>query len=250
LADLEEYGWPDPDWIEVSGIRQGATRYQGRYAILGGEWSPFWHDAIDLVGMDGLLCRMYDQPEFVDRLLKHIVDFYAEVNRRTFDAAGGAIDIFFMGNDFGGQTGPLMGESMFRRFLVPPLRRLTDLSHDYHLKAMLHCCGGIAQLIPAMLEAGIDGLQAVQPSCAGMDLEVLKSLYGGKLVFNGCIDSQHVLLAGTPSSIRQSVREILAVMKPGGGYIASASHNSILEETPVANVLAMFEAIHEYGAYE
>lgn len=250
LADLENYAWPEPDWLDVRGIREAATRYQGRYAILGGEWSPFWHDAIDLVGMDGLLYRMYDDPEFVDRLLSHVVDFYAEVNRRTFEATGGAIDIFFMGNDFGSQKGPLIGEGLFRRFLVPPLRRLTELSHDYHLKTMLHSCGGFAQLIPAMIEAGIDGIQAIQPSCTGMNPATLKSAYGRKLVFNGCIDSQHVLIAGTPCSIRRSVQAIIDIMKPGGGFIASASHNSILEETPVENVLAMFEAIHEHGDYQ
>ena len=249
LRDLEKYAWPNPDWIDVTCIRDAALRYQGRYAVLGGEWSPFWHDAIDLVGMEGLLYRMYDEPEFVDTLLAHIVDFYVEVNRRTFDAAGGAIDIFFMGNDFGSQMGPLIGENMFRRFLLPSMRRLTNLGHDYSLKVMLHCCGGVAPLIPAMIEAGIDGLQAIQPSCAGMDLAILKSEFGKKLVFNGCIDSQHILIGGTPSLIRQNVQAVIGIMKPGGGFVASASHNSILEETPVENVLAMFDAIHEYGKY-
>ena len=95
---------------------------------------------------------MCDNPALVDALLEHIVDYYVEVSRRIFDAAADLIDIFFIGNDFGAQIGPLIGESQFRRFYLPHLKRLIDLGHDYGLKVLLHCCGGFAPLIPAMIE--------------------------------------------------------------------------------------------------
>jgi uroporphyrinogen decarboxylase len=250
LAQVHQYPWPDPAWMDVSAIRDDALNYQRQYAILGGDWSPFWHDAIDLLGMEELLLKMYDEPELVDALLQHLVDYYAAVSERTFEAAGDAIDIFFIGNDFGSQTGPLVGEGLFRRFLLPHLRRLVDLGHAYRLKVMMHCCGGFAPLIPALVEIGLDGLHAVQPSCLGMDLAKLKADFGDRMVFNGAIDSHHVLIKGTPDSVRARTREVLDIMKPGGGYIAGASHDSILEETPVENVLAMFDAIAEGGRYE
>ena len=168
---------------------------------------------------------------------------------RIFDAAGDVIDIFFFGNDFGGRGGPLIGPDLFTRFFAPHLRRFADLGHRYGLKVMMHCCGGFAPLIPLMIEAGLDGLHAVQPSCAGMDLRGLKRDFGGKILFNGAIDSHRVLIDGTPDSVRAATREVLSIMKPGGGYIAGASHDTILEETPLANVLAMFDAIREFGAY-
>jgi uroporphyrinogen-III decarboxylase len=114
---------------------------------------------------------------------------------------------------------------------------------------MLHCCGGYAPLIPDMIQAGLDGLHAVQPSCRGMDLPRLKSEFGDKILFNGAIDSHHVLINGTPDFVRQKTREVLEAMKPGGGYVAGASHDWILEETPLENVLAMFDAIREFGVY-
>ena len=114
---------------------------------------------------------------------------------------------------------------------------------------MLHCCGGYAPLIPAMIEVGLDGLHAVQPSCTGMDLAALKSAYGGKILFNGAIDSHQVLIRGTPDYVREKTRQVLAIMMPGGGYVAGASHDWILEETPLENVLAMFDAIREFGSY-
>jgi uroporphyrinogen-III decarboxylase len=249
LAEVHDYPWPDPKWMDVSGMRAEVEKYAGQYAILGGDWSPFFHDAIDLLGLENLVWKMYDEPEVVEALLGRIVDYYAAVSQRIFDAAAEVIDIFFIGNDFGSQTGPLVGVPQFQRFFLPHLQRLIDLGHAYGLKVMLHCCGGYAPLIPLMIQAGLNGLHAVQPSCRGMDLPWLKSEFGDKILFNGAIDSHHVLINGTPDSVRNKTREVLEVMKPGGGYVAGASHDWILEETPLENVLAMFDAIRDFGGY-
>jgi len=246
---VHDYAWPDPAWMDVSQIRAEAERYQGEYAILGGDWSPFFHDAIDLLSMEGLYLKMYDEPELVDAVMTHMVDYYFEVSRRIFDAAADAIDVFFIGNDFGGQRGPLLSPDQFRRFILPHLARLIDLGHSYGLKVMLHCCGGIEPLIVPMIRAGLDALHAIQPSCTGMDLATLKREYGRSIVFNGAIDSHHVLIDGTADFVRHKTREVLDIMMPGGGYVAGASHDTILQETPVENVLAMFEAIQEFGQY-
>ena len=247
LADVHEYAWPDPQWIDVSQVRADAEAHRGEYAVLGGAWSPFWHDLIDLLGMENMYLKMYDEPELVDALLEHVVDFYAAVSQNVFDAAADAIDIFFIGNDFGSRMGSLLSEEMFRRFILSHLKRLVDLGHGYGLKVMMHCCGGFAELIPPMIEIGLDGLHAIQPCCRGMDLARLKADFGQRILFNGAIDSQHVLIDGTVASVREQTRQVLDIMKPGGGYVAGASHDTILEETPVENVLAMFDAIREFG---
>ncbi len=249
LKEVHEYPWPDPAWMDVSQIRQEAAQHQGQYAILGGDWSPFFHDLIDLLGMDVFFFKMYDDPELVDTILAYVVDYYAEVTQRIFDQAADLIDIFFIGNDFGGQTGPLMGEKLFRRFVLPHLKRLVDLGHDYDLKVMLHCCGGFYPLIPLMIEIGLDGLQALQPSARDMAPAKLKADFGGKIVMNGCIDTQYVLIEGTPGLTRIKTRDVLEIMMPGGGYVASPSHDYLLPETPLENVLAMYEAVREFGAY-
>ena len=249
LAQVHEYPWPDPGCVDPYGIPAEAEKYKKQYALLGGDWSPFWHDAIDLLGMENLYLKMYDDPPLVDAVFQHIVDFYATANQRILNAASHAIDILFIGNDLGGQTGPLLGPRLFRRYIMPHLRRLADIGHAYGLKVMLHCCGGIAPLIPALIEAGLDGVHAVQPSCTGMDLARLKADFGGKILFNGGIDSQRVLIEGSPSYVRARTREVMKIMMPGGGYVAGASHDTILEETPVENVVAMFDAIQEFGRY-
>jgi uroporphyrinogen-III decarboxylase len=191
---------------------------------------------------------MYDHPETAAALFEKITDFYAEVSARMFEASGKAIDIFFIGNDFGSQTGPLLGLSLFEQFALPSLRRLIDLGHRVGKKVMLHCCGGFRPLIPSMIAAGLDAVHALQPSCQGMEPRALKRDFGDRLVLNGAIDSHHVLIEGTPDSVRRDTRAILDIMAPGGGYIAGASHDWILPETPLENVLAMFDAIREYGS--
>jgi len=249
LDDVHAFSWPDPGWMNVSEIRAEAAAYDGQYAILGGDWSPFWHDLIDLLGMEQMYLKMYDEPGLIDAVLGYIVDYYAAVSRSIFESAADAIDVFFIGNDFGSQRGPLLSEPMFRRFMLSHLARLVELGHEFGLKVMLHCCGGFAPLIPAMIEIGLDGLHALQPCCAGMDPAKLKRDFGDRILLNGAIDSHHVLIEGTPETVREKTRETLDVMKPGGGYVAGASHDTILEETPLENVIAMFETVREYGVY-
>jgi uroporphyrinogen decarboxylase len=250
LQGVHGYLWPDPSDVDVSTIRAQALPYAGQYAILGGSWAPFWHDAIDLMGMENLLCKMYDDPQVVDAVLTHIVDFYFAESVRIFDEAADLIDISFIGNDFGSQQGPLVGEGLFRRFLLPQLKRLIDLGHDYGLKVQLHCCGGFRPLIPALIEAGLDAIHALQPHTRGMDPAELKRDFGHKILLNGCIDSQHVLIEGpSPGFVRARTREILRTMMPGGGYVAGPSHDYVLDETPLENVLAMYDTIREDGRY-
>lgn len=248
IQEIHDYAWPNPEWMDVSHIRDEALQYEDQYAILGGDWSPFWHDALDLLTFKNLSYKMYDNPELVDTLLTHIVDYYFEVSRRIFDAAADVIDIFFIGNDFGGQTGPLIGEKLFRRFFVPHLKRLADLGHDYGLRVLMHCCGGFAPLIPAMIEAGLDGVQALQPTCRGMNPADLKAEFSNKMVLMGAVDTQ-MLIEGTPEQARAETHRVLDIMKPGGGYICSPSHDYLLPETPVENVLALYETVREYGGY-
>ena len=249
LQQVHDYPWPDPRWVDVSQIKGEAASWAKQYAILGGDWSPFWHDAIDLLGMEELFIKMHTEPTVVDALFGHIVDFYCEVNRRVFEAAAGEIDIMFIGNDLGSMTGPLLGPELFQRFLLRHFTRLIDLGHQYGLLVQMHCCGGFAPLIPFLIDAGLDGLHALQPCCRGMDPATLKREFGKRIVLNGAIDSQHVLIEGTPDSVRKQIHALLKIMMPGGGYIAGASHDTILEETPVENVLAMFSAINKFGRY-
>lgn len=246
VKQILDYPWPDPLWVDVSSIKQEADKYNREYAILGGDWSPYWHDAIDLLGMEELYIKMYQYPEVVHTVMDQIVNYYYKVSENIFEAAGNSIDIFFIGNDFGCQTGPLMGVDLFEEFLIPPLKKLIDLGHRFGYKTMLHCCGSFSILLPSMIKAGLDGIHALQPDCYGMDLYELKKKFGSDILLNGGIDSRNVLINGDPDYVRAETKRVLDIMAPGGGYVAGASHDYILGDTPFENVLAMFDTITEY----
>ena len=246
MDEIEAFDWPDPLQVDISGLRSEAAKHYEKYAILGGEWSSFWHDLTDLIGMENMFVKMYTEPELIEHLLDRIMDFYLEVNRRIFEEAADLIDIFFIGNDFGSNTGSLLDTALFDKYIQPHLKSLASLGHSYGLKVMLHCCGGFRELIPSMIEAGLDGLHAIQPSCRGMDLKELKKDFGDRILFNGCIDSNFVLIQGNPDYVRLETKKTIDIMRPGGGFIAGASHDYLLEETPVENVYAMFETIKSY----
>ncbi len=246
-AAFRDYPWPDADLVDVSKLRKEAAAWGGEYAILGGDWSPFWHDVIDLVGMEGIYYLMYDDPDAAGFLFERVTDFYAASSERIFEEAGDLIDVFFIGNDFGSTTGPLFGPELYERFIAPCIRRLTALGRRHGLEVMLHCCGGYRPLIPLLIRDGIDGFHALQPNCAGMAPAELKREFGGRVVLNGAIDTQRVLLEGDPSRAREETLRTLAIMAPGGGYIAGPSHDYLLEETPLENVIALYDAVREWN---
>jgi DNA-binding LacI/PurR family transcriptional regulator len=245
--DLHVYLWPNPEWIDVSTLRERILGYRGEYAVVGGDPSPFWHDAIDLVGMEDLACLMYDEPDFVSALFAKIMDYYIGVSTRIFEEAGDLIDIFYIRGNFGSQTGPLVGSEHFTRFLVPCLRRLTELGHRYGVKVMLHSSGSFRPLIPSIIEAGVDALHSLQPDCAGMGGPGIKRDFGSALVLAGAIDARKLILPGPPASVRAGTIAVLSAMAPGSGYIAGPSTEAVLEDTPVAHLLAMCDAIDEWS---
>ncbi|MBI9101841.1 MAG: hypothetical protein JEY99_05460 [Spirochaetales bacterium] len=251
LLAVEAYSWPDASIVDVSAIRGEAESWKGVFSVLGGEWSPFWHDAIDLVGHEDLYYKMYDHPNVVKKIFEKITDFYIAGSVKAFDEASDLMDIFFIGNDFGSQNGPLMGLEMFREFILPSLKRLVNLGHDFGLKVMLHCCGSYREFITDLVAIGMDGLHALQPDAANMNPVDIKRDFGGKIVLNGAIDSHHILInSESPWIVKEQTRKLLEIMMPGGRYIGGASHDTILEETPVENVLAMMDAIEEFGVYK
>ena len=102
--------------------------------------------------------------------------------------------------------------------------------------------------VPAWCGSSIEFWEKAKRA-TGLDDEGIRRRFGDKILFNGGIDSHHVLILGTPEFVREETRKVLDIMKTGGGYVAGASHDSILEETPMENVLAMFDAIREFGSY-
>ncbi len=151
------------------------------------------------------------------------------------------------GTDFGTQNGPFCSCETYRDLYLPYQQRVNGWIHDHTpWKTFMHCCGGVEPLLECFVEAGFDILNPVQCSARGMDPVALKRRFGNRLVFwGGGVDTQRTLPFGTPAEVRDQVRERIETFAPGGGFVFAAIHN-IQANTPIENVLAMFDVLAEY----
>ena len=183
-------------------------------------------------------------PEVVEAILEHMLEFYIEQTSRILKAAEGRIDMVYIGDDLGSQQTLLISPNMFRQFLKGRWKRFIDTIKSRfgaHLKFHFHSCGAVVELIPDLIEMGIDILNPLQPRAKGMDLKRLKDNFGSKLCFSGGLDIQRLLPYGTPQEVRSEAERLVRVLGRDGGYIACPAH-AIQPDTPIENVLAMLKA--------
>jgi uroporphyrinogen decarboxylase len=208
--------------------------------IVGGFWTAIFGNAYRLHGFQRFLMNMALKPELIKTIVRCLTDFYLELNRRLFSVLKGKLDVFFFGNDFGTQNGLLFSEAMWIDYFKEEYRRIIDLAHEFGLKVMVHSCGSIAPLLPHLIELNVDILDPVQTTAAGMEAKELKNSFGGSIVFHGAVDTQNVLPRATPEEVSEHVRAVSETLGGNGGYIL-APCNNIQADTPVENIVAMYE---------
>lgn len=245
FPDIEAYPWPSPDCFDYDVFKEECERFE-EYAVLGGGWSWFFNAALDLVGMERFMVLMYDQPQLTYWLMERICDFFYEVSLRMFEKAGGKIDVFFTGDDYGAQNGPLVNLSMWRRLIKPHIKRLYSLAKKHNLKIMQHSCGSVALYLPDLISLGLDAIEPVQVRAEGMDLDKLVRKYQGRLIFHGSMDTQKTLPFGTKEEVKKEVLHRIETFKKYGGLIISPTQH-FLPETPLENILTMYDTAYEYG---
>jgi uroporphyrinogen decarboxylase len=156
--------------------------------------------------------------------------------------------ISYVAEDLGSQEGLLFSLEHIREFLLPRMKRMMDLVHEAGAFVFHHSDGAVRDIIPDMIEIGIDVLNPVQWRCRGMEREGLKRDFGDKLVFHGAVDNQYTLAFGSVEEVRQEVLDNLRIFGEGGGYILAPCHN-IQAVSPPENIVAMYETAYENGWY-
>ena len=238
VAEVDAFPWPDPQYFDFS-ANVARLRAAGDLYRCGGMWSPFFHYVADFMGMENYFVRMYTHPEVVHAVTRHVVDAFLAGNRLLFEQAGDEMDAYFFGNDFGTQLDLLISPDAFREFVAPYFRELVNCAKDYGRQVILHSCGAINRVIPDLLDMGVDALHPLQALAAGMEAEGLAQAYGGKLAFIGAVDTQDLLVNGTPDDIRAEVRRLKGLLGPR--FVVSPSHEAVLPNVPPANLVAMAE---------
>ncbi len=187
--------------------------------------------------------------DYIHAVFSRQCDYALENLARIFEVVGNRVDVVFLcGTDFGTQESSFCSRKTFDELWLPYYKRINDWIHRHtSWKCFKHSCGSVERFIPSFIEAGFDILNPVQCSAAHMEPEHLKSSYGDRITFwGGGVDTQKVIPFGTPEQVREQVLRRCEVFARNGGFVFNSIHN-IQAQTPVANIVAMIEAVHEFN---
>jgi hypothetical protein len=251
-ADIDaiaRWPMPSPDHFDYAAAADLCTR-MASYCLLVG--NPGAGDMINSAGMirsmeQVLMDLATDDPAcllYMDR--KNAVQL--EVLSRVLEAAHGAIDVLWLGEDLGSQRGPLVSPELFRKHIRPRHQKFVDVARAYGIPVMMHCCGSSSWAFEDFLEMGITIVDTLQPEAREMAPAALKKRFGGRLAFHGCISTGGAVAFGTVADTERVARETLETMMPGGGYAFAPTH-MLQDNSPTENVVALYRAAAAYGRY-
>ena len=206
------------------------------------EWGTF------LRRLDNFLMDVYSDQAGVERLLDALMEVHLATLEKVCGAVGDVADVLRFGDDLGFDAGPFMAPEIYRRLFKPRHAALCAyVRKNSRMRTFLHSCGGIAPLIPDLIEAGFEALNPVQTSAQGMDPVILKREFGRDITFwGGGADTRRILNFATPVEVRRHVHERMAILSPGGGFVFAAVHN-IMPDVPAENAAAMFKAVADFN---
>ena len=253
---IDAYRWPAfESVVELTAIRDEAVRLRRDtdFALVGSAnlGSGIFEQACLMAGMESFMMAMASDRAVAERLLDRITDFLVEEARRYLAEVGRYLDAYLYGDDVATQQTWMISPESYATLIKPRQKRLFEaIKAGTNAKLIYHGCGAVFDLIPHLIEIGVDALNPVQVSARGMDTTRLKATYGRDIVFwGGGVDTQQILPFGSPDDVRAEVRRRIADLAPGGGFVFAPVHN-IQAFVPPENVLAAFDAVldHRMGA--
>jgi uroporphyrinogen decarboxylase len=253
VADLRDYRWPDPaDEQRFVGLgqRAKALRDHGKAVVLAPHCVGPTEMHAFLRGWRQYYADFVLNPKLVEYLLDQIVELKIGFWERALLEVGEYVDVVMEADDVAGQDRMLISPDTFRSLLKPRYARLFGYIRGHtSAKLLLHSCGAVRPVIGDFIDCGVDILNPVQKSAAGMDLSELKREFGRHLVFwGGGVDTQGVFASGTPDKVQEDVRHNIEALAPGGGFVFATIHNTQANVSP-QNFMAMWETLQEFGVY-
>jgi uroporphyrinogen decarboxylase len=245
VGEIEaNYTWPKPDHWDYSHI-PGQVEGQEHRPIRGGGSEPFLIYK-RLRGDEQAFIDLIENPDIVNYCLDILFDLAYQDTDRIFETIPGKVVITYVAEDLGGQQVLMYSPDQIRTYLLPRMKRMMDLARENGAYVFCHSDGAIRDIIPDLIEIGIQVLNPIQWRLPGMDREGLKRDFGDKIVFHGAMDNQTTVPFGTVEDVRKEVEDNYRILGDGGGYILAPCHN-IQSITPPENIVAMYEAGYELG---
>jgi uroporphyrinogen decarboxylase len=238
------YRWPNPDDWDYSDL-PNQIKGQEHRPISGGGSEPFLQYKT-LRGETQAFIDLVENPDIVHYCLDKLFDLAYQNTLRIFETIPGAVIITYVAEDLGAQDSLMYSPTHIREYLLPRMKRMIELTKQHGSYVFHHTDGAVRDILPDLIDIGIEVLNPVQWRCKGMDREGLKRDFGDKLIFHGAMDNQYTLPFGTVEEVRQEVLDNYRILGAGGGYILAPCHN-IQSVGPPENIVAMYETGYEYG---
>jgi len=254
VTDLASYPFPKgDDPTRFTGLREQALQMRNEtpYALSTGIGGVIYETCWYMRGLERWYIDMLENPALCEALLDKMLEFWTGYYNCFMAEIGDIIDVVMTGDDLAGQSGPLFSPDFYRKIVKPRQKKLVrHIKSLTSAKIWYHTCGSCFEYIPDLIDNGIDILNPVQIGLVNMEPKKLKETFGKKLVFwGGGIDAQHVLAFAKPKEIRDHVRKNVEIFKPGAGYVFNNVHNIQLG-VPPQNIVALFDAAHDFGFYD
>ena len=252
VEEVDLYNWPKAkDMFITYGLKEEARHmYENTdYALVAR--NPISEGFLErpsyLMGMEKFYITLLTNPAVVKCIIKHLLEIYKDVYGMFLDSVGPYVQMVEVGDDLGGRDNLLISPEMYREFIKPAEIELYSLIHKKAPGAALfhHTDGAVFELIPDLIEAGMNVLNPVQTSAKGMDALRLKNTYGNSIVFHGGVEN----IEGDVSAaeIASEVKQRIDTLSPGGGYVLTCCNHMI--DVKPENIISLFQTAREYGQY-
>ena len=256
VDEIGDFQWPDmQDPARYATLKQRADEKvfgQKKAYILGRNYAGIWETALWMNGFEKYYYDMIVEKEFCHALMAKITELKMEYWGKALEAVGDNVLVISEADDLASQKSLLCSVELYKEMVHPYHKRLFSYikekaQNEVHI--FYHTCGSCVPYLPLLIEEGVDILNPVQVNAQGIDTKELKRDFGKDMTFwGGACDSQHILPYGTPDQVRDEVKRRIDDLAPGGGFIFAPIHN-VQSDVPIANFMAMWETMKEYGKY-
>lgn len=242
----KNYKFPSIDLFDFSSIKK---RVKGKEnsVIVGGGMEPFLRYT-QLRGLERAMLDLIEKPEIVDYCMEQIFQLYYRITEGIYHEIPGKVLLTMVAEDFGSQETLLFSPDCIRKYFLPRMKKMMQLAHQAGAYVITHSDGAIRDIIPDLIDCGMDVLDPVQWRCKGMDRASLKRDFGDRICFHGAMDNQFTMPFGSVDDVRKEVIENIKIFGENSGYFLGPCHN-LQAITPVENIVAMYETAYEEGWY-
>ncbi|MBL8025602.1 MAG: hypothetical protein JNL74_04280 [Fibrobacteres bacterium] len=243
LGALHKHKWPSADDLDYSGIYQQALKYKDKWVWFNarGVFEVSWF----MRGFENFLADLAAEPEMACYLMDSVLKYQIDRARRILDAGKGLIDMVEYNDDMGTQQNMFISPSMWREYIKPRMARFIQVcKKEYGVKIRYHSCGAISPIIEDLIEIGVDMLNPIQTLATGMQPPALAESFGGRITFNGGIDTQQLLPHASADTVRTDTASLIKLFGPG--FVLAPSHR-FQSDVPIDNILAVYDTALQHN---